>query len=122
MRHKLFIMFGVLGLIAAACGGGSTESPSTTTDTPDVETGAGVGAGLLPEGPSALDDMASPELPEPLVDPAEIISGGPPPDGIPPDRQPQFVDVGEADEWMTDAEPVVVPRDRGDVHAYPVQV
>ena len=44
--------------------------------------------GVLPDGPSALDTSSAEEFPAPLVDPAEIISGGPPPDGIPPLDEP----------------------------------
>ena len=42
--------------------------------------------------------MRAAEFPEPLVDPGEIISGGPPPGGIPPIDEPRFVDVAAADE------------------------
>ncbi|HEX9645572.1 MAG TPA: DUF3179 domain-containing protein [Acidimicrobiia bacterium] len=61
-------------------------------------------------------------MPEPLVDPAEIISGGPPPDGIPPIDEPSFIPIASADEWLDDAEPVVYLEIDGEAHAYPVQV
>lgn len=66
--------------------------------------------------------MQDPSFPDPLVDPAEIISGGPPPDGIPPIDNPQFVTVEEADEWLGTNEPVVYLELNGEVHAYPVQI
>ena len=37
----------------------------------------------------------------------EILSGGPPKDGIPAIDQPKFVTVSQADEWLVDREPVV---------------
>lgn len=40
--------------------------------------------------PSALDDPLNPKFPEPLIDPSEIVSGGPAPDGIPPIDGLQF--------------------------------
>lgn len=38
---------------------------------------------------------------------SEILSGGPPKDGILPIDAPQFIPVTEADEWLADREPVV---------------
>ncbi len=125
MRTKLLVMLAVLGVVVAACGGDTEPATTTTTTTPQgVDTTAqpAAEAGALPEGPSALSDTANPELPAPLIDPAEIISGGPPPDGIPPIDDPQFVSVGEADAWLTDGDPVVYLEIGGEVHAYPVQV
>lgn len=70
---------------------------------------------------SALDDMTDPSFPEPLVDPADILSGGPPPDGIPSIDRPTFHDVADVD-WLDGDEPVVVLDLDGDVRAYPVQI
>ena len=77
--------------------------------------------GDLPDGPSALDDGFDESFPTPLVDPADILSGGPPPDGIPPVDDPQFVTVA-ADEPLNDPEPVLVVDIDGDVRAYPIQI
>jgi len=52
----------------------------------------------------------------------EILSGGPPKDGIPPIDNPKFVSVAEADKWLNDTEPGVV-FSRGDTHRfYPYQI
>jgi hypothetical protein len=51
-----------------------------------------------------------------------IISGGPPPDGIPPIDDPVFTSVEQADEYLGDQEPVVVLEIDGDARAYPVQI
>lgn len=119
-----------LAILAAACGEGSsptqavepsaTDTAATTITAPnEVPTSA---LGVLPEGPSALQTSDAPEFPPPLVDPAEIISGGPPPDGIPPLEAPEFLDVASALDLLADAEPVVVLEIDGDARAYPVQV
>jgi len=71
--------------------------------------------------PSALDRMDDPELPTPLIDPADVVSGGPPPDGIPPIDEPRFLAVDEVD-FLVDEEPVVVLSLDGDTRAYPVQI
>lgn len=73
-------------------------------------------------GPSALEDMFDARFPPPLVDPARIVEGGPPPDGIPSIDDPRFVDVETADEWLATHEPVVYVEIGGEVKAYPVQI
>ena len=71
---------------------------------------------------SALRDGAdAPLLPDPLIDPAAIISGGPPPDGIPPIDSPDFERASEVD-WLESQEAVVTINLGGDARAYPVQV
>jgi hypothetical protein len=52
----------------------------------------------------------------------EIMSGGPPKDGIPAVDDPRFVSVREADEWIGDREPVIVFEAAGAVRAYPWQI
>jgi hypothetical protein len=53
---------------------------------------------------------------------SEIISGGPPRDGIPPIDEPAFVPVAEAATWLASDEPVLVYRRDGDARAYPLQI
>ncbi len=52
----------------------------------------------------------------------EIMTGGPPKDGIPSIDDPQFESIEDADFWLDDLEPVQVVDLNGDVRAYPVQV
>lgn len=52
----------------------------------------------------------------------EIMTGGPPKDGIPSIDDPQFESIADADLWLDDLEPVQVVDINGDVRAYPVQV
>lgn len=53
---------------------------------------------------------------------SEIISGGPPRDGIPPIDSPKFVSVSEADEWLRENEPVIFFSLGSDSRAYPLQI
>ena len=53
---------------------------------------------------------------------AEIMSGGPPKDGIPAIDKPEFVTVAAADEWLKSREPVVFFERGGDARAYPLQI
>ena len=52
----------------------------------------------------------------------EIMSGGPPKDGIPAIDQPKFVSVQEADDWLGDREPIVTFKHDGVVRGYPWQI
>jgi len=52
----------------------------------------------------------------------EIVSGGPPKDGIPAIDDPKFESVGEADRWLEDREPVAVVRHGGETKVYPIRV
>lgn len=56
------------------------------------------------------------------VDLREIVSGGPPKDGIPPIDRPAFVSPAEADRWLGADEPVLVFAHAGDARAYPPQI
>jgi len=56
-----------------------------------------------------------------LVDPARIISGGPPPDGIPPIDHPKFLSASKVD-FLSPREPVIAIDVGGDARAYPVQI
>ena len=53
---------------------------------------------------------------------SEILSGGPPRDGIPPIDHPVFIEIGEANEWLGDLEPVISLEINGVSKAYPLQI
>jgi hypothetical protein len=59
--------------------------------------------------------------PDPLVDPEEIIPGGPPPDGIPPIDHPKFLAPQDA-TFLADREPVLAVEIGGEAKAYPLQI
>ena len=52
----------------------------------------------------------------------EIISGGPPRDGIPPIYHPTFESPSSASQWLPDSEPVLVHRQGEEVRAYPYRI
>jgi hypothetical protein len=52
----------------------------------------------------------------------QIVSGGPPPDGIPSIDDPKFISVQEADGLIEDSELVLGLNINGDVRAYPLQI
>ncbi len=53
---------------------------------------------------------------------AEIVSGGPPKDGIPALDRPRFETVPQAGKWLEHREPVVVVDIGTDARAYPLQI
>jgi len=52
----------------------------------------------------------------------EILSGGPPKDGIPAIDDPTFESTAAADEWLDDAEPVILLRQGETARAYPLSI
>ncbi len=52
----------------------------------------------------------------------EILSGGPPKDGIPALNDPRFVSVSEAEAWLKPVEPVILVQVGEDARAYPIQI
>ena len=52
----------------------------------------------------------------------EIMSGGPPRDGIPPLDSPSFVSPDDADAWLANREPVISFELNGEAKAYPLQI
>src|SRR5262249_34793340 len=57
-----------------------------------------------------------------LVPVEEIVSGGPPPDGIPAIDRPVFVSPAAAAAWLAAREPVLALEVKGDARAYPLQI
>lgn len=108
----------LLAVVATAC----TSDSGTTGKSPTETTRFGQPAPSPREDvPSALDDPGDARLPAPLVDTEEIISGGPPPDGIPPIDEPTF-QAADAIDWLKDEEPVLTLEADGEWRAYPVQI
>jgi len=93
-------------LISVLLVGACVAGPDERTGDPD--------AGAPPTPPGSPIDG-------PLVDPAEIVSGGVPPDGIPPIDDPAFL-VPDAVRFLDPAEPVVAVEANGVAKAYPIRI
>ncbi|HZB73908.1 MAG TPA: DUF3179 domain-containing protein [Nitrososphaeraceae archaeon] len=52
----------------------------------------------------------------------QIVSGGPPPDGIPSIDDPKFISVQEANGRLEDSELILGLNINGDIRAYPLQI
>lgn len=98
-------------LTLTACGGGprpgSAASDRATT-------------GSL-RGASALDDPRDPSFPDPLLEVDDLLSGGPPPDGIPALDDPAF-ETTEQTTWLGADDPVLSLTVAGETRAYPLGI
>ena len=113
-------------LALSACGVSAEDDAALDVlSSPTESVGEGDGSpsaeGPREQVPSALDNPLADGLPEPLIEVSRILSGGPPPDGIPPVDDPRFDTVGEVD-WLAPNEPVLALSLGGEHRAYPVQI
>jgi hypothetical protein len=53
---------------------------------------------------------------------SEFLSGGPPRDGIPPVDEPRPTSQADADDWLSNREPVLAVEIGDAVRAYPIQI
>jgi hypothetical protein len=143
-RRSIYCIFGVSFLITAC------TSALSDRDLPTAESGdlASTGQPTQPASQTAaLPDTGSQPtntpIPSPVVDEpppprvefefitdfskhsvpySEILSGGPPKDGIPAIDHPKFIGVDQADEWLEPLEPVIFVQVGEDARAYPLQI
>jgi hypothetical protein len=140
-----------LVLLTAACGGAAvgvsdglsgtagvpTQNPQELAAAPDAPFNAAdesseriegavpkTGSGFLPEEPvpRGAESEFRTDFGRHTVSYAEILSGGPPKDGIPAIDEPSFVLVEEADTWLEPKEPVVLFEHDDHARAYPLQI
>ncbi len=126
-----------VGSPVAASGAGpsdapaSAEAPSGTTSPPPIEDYPDAitrRLNRMATEPRPVDNSAMPprhldeeQFPTSLVERTRIVSGGVPPDGIPPLADPAFEPVSEVD-WLTPGEAVLALELDGLARAYPVRV
>lgn len=134
MTKRLIALLMLLALAGTACGQvsgedgaeglgeGPGDAPGTASLSGEAEFDYSTVDYDAPRVGSALENRFNPDFPPPAIDPGLIVSGGPPPDGIPSIDVPQFVAPEDADFITSDAEPVIALEINGDARAYPVQV
>ncbi len=135
-RTLLLALFAVTASACSALGGDDASTATTTEDVagadqPDAATAASL-AGAGPRDPMRATSegcaegefhWSQPECqPAHSIDLEAIISGGPPPDGIPPINDPVYETVEDAASWLDDASPVMVVEVAGDIRAYPLAI
>ena len=137
-RREWRVLVSALSLAIVGCVGAPTHPtrpPAAATTPASTETLAATSLPPAPapaQAPAAespmFDTMGfsragwSTDFSRRTVPLAEIQSGGPPRDGIPPIDRPMFVDPSVAAGWLAGNEPVVVYEEEGDARAYPLQI
>jgi hypothetical protein len=103
----------------------STVLPTSDVDTGDVDTGAPTSGRVIIRdgGPPPFDPFDwRTDFSIRSVEWSEILSGGPPKDGIPAIDDPQFESIAAAAEWLTDRDPVIFFAHNGVERAYPLSI
>ncbi len=133
MRPILFTM--VATMILTACASATTAassgalkaqptgvpSPVSLAPAPPILSGTEAPT-LLPEERVSFDTREwETNFKKHTVSFDEILSGGPPRDGIPAIDNPQFISTAAASAWLKDNEPVILFQNN-DVRAYPLQI
>jgi hypothetical protein len=108
-----------VAFLAAACGAFGGDEPSGDADRDEGRITASSPSDEPPEG--AATEFAT-DFTRHSVPYSEILSGGPPKDGIPAIDEPRFVGVVEANAWLEPREPVILLQVEDDVRAYPIQI
>ncbi len=114
----------LFGIVAVACGSSSSDDRADRAGAGDD--GEAVAVEQVSSSPredtvSALENATDDSLPAPLIDPDDLLSGGPPPDGIPAIDEPKFVRASTA-AFLEDDEPVLAIEVEGEARAYPIQI
>ena len=95
---------------------------------PAAETNAAASAGpapvdlLPPSEPPFSTSTWRTDFSKRTVEWDEILSGGPPKDGIPSIDEPAFETVAQAGDWLAERDPVIFFRQGDDVRAYPLAI
>ncbi len=147
MRLTLWLFIGLLALALSACGQVislptaevevdvprapaapiATEAPTPTAEVSPTPSPSAIPANpptLLPEEPppAGAESQFSTDFRKHSVPYSEILSGGPPKDGIPAVDDPKFISVEQADEWLEPQEPVILVVVGDEARAYPIQI
>jgi hypothetical protein len=116
----------LLTVVLAACGPSTGDGPSSQGGTAAPGTGTANepirehSVGCEENGRFYWDDPGC--EPATLINLDEIISGGPPPDGIPPIDNPVYESIEDASAWLEPTSPVMVVDVNDDVRAYPLAI
>ncbi len=132
---RFFILSILLALVAAACSVAESEprtadsaetevTEAAPIDIVSTEAAPSSATELLPDEdpPSGAEQQFSTDFSRHTIPYGDILSGGPPKDGIPAIDNPQFISSAAADDWLADMEPVIVIQLNGDTRIYPLQI
>ena len=122
-KHRILsaILLTIAALVMVACTAplptpaAQPQEPIVAADPPN--------AGLLPASapPFSTSEWAT-DFTRRTIAWEDVVSGGPPKDGIPAIDDPTFEPVAAAAQWLSERDPVIVFAQAGDVRAYPLAI
>ena len=115
------VILAIVAFLAGACGALGGDGPSGGVASRSADRPAAT-LGPEEEPPEDAEGEFATDFTKHSVPYSEILSGGPPRDGIPAIDDPRFVSVEEAESWLEPREPVILFRIGNDVRAYPIQI
>ena len=120
MKKRIWIL--TIAVIWTACT--ATPQPTqTASDSPAPDSPQPAFTSLPAESPPrGAENEFTTDFSKHSVPYSEILSGGPPKDGIPSIDAPRFQSTSEADEWLDDREPAVFVQVNDEAKAYPIQI
>jgi hypothetical protein len=129
-RKSVLVAIAVtVSLLSAGCSaltGGAElaplSQPAPTAAPLPVGDAAAASRLLPPAEPSFSTSEWSTDFTRRTVEWEDIISGGPPKDGIPAIDEPAFESIEAAATWLNERDPVIVFAEGGDVRAYPLSI
>jgi len=128
--RKQWIILLVTGIFIAACAPQPAAQVSAPVDEQQGESEplpSQAEQELAPASPEdnpppGAESQFSTDFSQHTIPYTEVLSGGPPKDGIPAIDSPAVVSITDADAWLEGAEAVVVVSVDGTARAYPVQI
>lgn len=124
MKYSILLIFTAL-IIAACTPQPANQAPETDPISEAEVQDESLTASVTPTAQSAPTNAAqefSTDFSISSIDFREILSGGPPKDGIPPIDDPKFISVSEVDGWINPNEPVILVDLNDEAKAYPLQI
>ncbi len=118
---RIGLLFGLIALVTLTACSTSTEAPEEPTFEPPTPVEAPT-EDDRPENLRTITASWGTDWKRHTVAYEEIISGGPPRDGIRSIENPPFISLEEAEQWLAPTEPVIALEIDGDARAYPLQI
>ena len=128
LKWTIILLALSLGLTSCVSAVAPTESPTQTNvpePAPVLETPSAPPAELMPTDeppPSGAAAQFSTDFSKHSVSYEDILSGGPPKDGILSIDAPSYVSIEEASQWINDREPIIFIKVDDVARAYPLQI
>ena len=137
MKLKMIVPIVFFAVLLTACGGavepqdeGENPAPASKIESPTATFEPTEAPAEEPSPVQELDDKPplgverefSTEFSKHSIPYSEVLSGGPPKDGIPSIDNPNFISVDEASTWLVDVEPIIFVKVGDEARAYPIQI